>query len=281
MSDPLVLEHRGCRLAYRVSGDGPPVLFIQGVAVHGDGWRPQIDALSASHRCLSFDNRGMGQSQPHAGALSVAQLADDALALMDAQGIPSAHVVGHSLGGLIAQELALTARPRVRSLSLLCTFARGRDVTRPSLWMLSHALRTRLGPRRQRRHAFLEVVMPPGVLSTADRDALAARLAPLFGHDLADAPPVAMKQLAAMRKHDTTARLAELTGVPTLVVSAVHDRIAPPSLGRGLAGAIPGSRYVEVDDASHGVPIQCADRINALLSEHLSAAEARWGAARA
>jgi len=269
MPDLPSIEHRGCRLTYAVRGEGPPVLLIQGVAVHGDGWGPQVDALSTQYRCLSFDNRGMGRSQPLGCPVSVAQMAEDALVLMDAQGWGAAHVVGHSLGGLVALHLALTTRARVQSLALLCTFARGRDATRLSLAMLWAGLRTRLGTRRQRRHAFLRIVMPPEALAGADRDALAARLAPIFGHDLADHPPVAMKQLAAMRAYDAAPRLGELAGLRTLVVSASHAPIAPPALGRELAAGIPGARHVEFPEASHGAPIQCADRVNALLMEHL------------
>src|SRR5687767_5462806 len=124
-TNPSPVEHRDCRLAYDVRGEGPPVLFVQGVGVHGDGWLPQVDALSDRYRCLSFDNRGMGRSLPLGAPLTVDQMTEDALVLMDAEGWESAHVVGHSLGGLIALNLALTARTRVRSLSLLCTFARG------------------------------------------------------------------------------------------------------------------------------------------------------------
>jgi pimeloyl-ACP methyl ester carboxylesterase len=274
MSDPrLTLEHRGCRLAYRVRGHGPPVVLVQGVGVHGDGWLPQVDALAARHRCLWFDNRGMGESRPLAAPLSVEAMADDARALMAAQGWESAHVVGHSLGGLVALALALGDPRRVRSLSLLCTFSRGADVTRLSAWMMWVGLRTRLGTRRMRRHAFLRLVMPPPALAGADRDRVAAELAPLFGHDLADQPPVAMKQLAAARRYDATPRLGELAAVPTLVVSAAHDRIAPPAGGRAIAAGIPGARYVEIPDASHGVPIHQADRVNALLLDHLAGAE--------
>jgi aminoacrylate hydrolase len=112
--------------------------------------------------------------------------------------------------------------------------------------------------------------MPPQLLAESDRDALAERLAPLFGHDLADQPPVVMKQMAAMKAYDATHRLAELANLPTLVVSATYDPIAPPRLGRALAAGIPGARYVEIPGASHGVPIQCADRVNALLLEHFA-----------
>lgn len=274
------VEHLGCRLAYRVAGnaDGERVLLIQGVGVHGDGWLPQVEDLAAQCRCLSFDNRGMGLSQPIGAALSVEQMAEDARALMNAQGWDSAHVVGHSLGGLVALHLALSARPRVRSLALLCTFATGRVATRLTPWMLWVGLRTRVGPRRMRRRAFLQLVMPPRALDGADRDALAERLAPLFGHDLADQPPVTIKQLGAMKRYDAAPRLGELAGLPTLVVSAAHDRIAPVSAGRAIAAGIPGARYIEIPDASHGVTLDQPDRINSLLLEHITAAPTSVGA---
>jgi pimeloyl-ACP methyl ester carboxylesterase len=264
------LEHRGCSLAYSVRGDGPPVVMIQGVGVSGSGWDPQIDALSGQYSCLSFDNRGIGASQPAGSPLTIDLMAADALRIMDALGWPSAHVAGHSMGGLIAQQIALTARERVRSLALLCTFARGSDVTRPSASMIWTGLRMQIGSRRQRRRAFLEIVMPAQLLADSDSDALAQRLAPIFGHDLADQPAIVRKQLAAMKPYDATPRLSEIGGLPTLVVSAARDRIAPPELGRALANGIPGARYVELPEDAHGVPIYGADRINALLIEHLS-----------
>ena len=136
------------------------------------------------------------------------------------------------------------------------------------IWL---GMRSRIGPRRARRRAFLRFVMPPDALRNgADADALAAELEPLFGHDLADQPPVTMKQLGAMKRYDATPRLAELGGIPTLVVSAAHDPIAPPRAGRAIAAGIPGARYVEMADASHGVPIHQAERINALLLDHLA-----------
>lgn len=86
------IEHRGCYLAYSVRGEGPPVLFIQGVGVHGNGWQPQVDELSARYCCLALDNRGMGRSQPIGETFSVAQMADDTRVLMDAQGWEAVHV---------------------------------------------------------------------------------------------------------------------------------------------------------------------------------------------
>jgi pimeloyl-ACP methyl ester carboxylesterase len=248
-------------------------VFVQGVGVHGRGWAPQIEALSAEFSCLHFDNRGMGRSQPVGRPVSVEQMAEDALALMNHRGWTSAHLVGHSLGGPIVLEMALRARPRARSLSLLCTFARGRDAMRLSWRMLSVGVRSRVGPRRSRRRAFLEIVLPPAARTPDEVDRLARELEPLFGHDLADQPPIAMQQLGALRRYDAVPRLAELSGIPTLVMSALHDPIGRPSSGRRLADGVPGARYVEFDDAAHGLPIQHAARVNALLREHLTRVE--------
>ncbi|MBA2665106.1 MAG: alpha/beta fold hydrolase [Bradymonadaceae bacterium] len=270
MGEVLNCEHAGCTLSYRVEGDGAPVLFIQGVGLHGDGWRPQVEGLCARYRCLSFDNRGMGLSQPVGGRLTIEQMADDVGALLDAQGWESAHVVGHSMGGFIALQLALAHPKRVRSLVLMCTASSGRDTTRVSWPMVSIGLRAQIGSRRMRRNAFLEFVMPPAALKAADRDALASELAVLFGHDLGVQPPVAMKQVAAMRAYDATPRLSALSTIPTLVISAEHDVIAPPRFGRAMAAALGGARFIEIADAAHGVPIHQAEQINALLHEHFA-----------
>lgn len=266
------LEHRGCRLSYRVQGSGPPVLWIQGTGIHGDGWQPQIEPLSTAYHCLSFDNRGMGRSQPRGEELSVELMAEDAVAILDAMRWDAVHVVGHSLGGSIALEVALSARARVRSLALLCTFATGSEATRPTAWTIWTGLRSRIGTRRMRRHAFLEMVMTPEDLAGADAEALAARFAPLFGHDLADQPPVVLPQLLAVRRYDASPRLGELAGLPTLVVSGERDRIAPPALGRALAAGIPGARYLELPGAAHGVPLYRAGEINAILAGHFAGA---------
>ncbi len=250
---------------WKVVGQGDPVVFIQGVGLHGDGWLPQTAALSSRFRCLTFDNRGIGQSPLADAPITIEQMAADTLEIMNAAGFDAAHIVGHSMGGVIAQQIALTAPKRVRSLSLLCTSARGSDATRLSGKMIWLGLRSRVGSRRMRRYAFLEITMPADYLATQNRDALAERLAPIFGHDLADSPPIVMKQLSALKSFDVTARLAELTGIPTLVLSAKHDIIFPPACGRALAAGIPGARYVEVPEAAHGVTIQCPDLINAAL----------------
>ena len=146
-----------------------------------------------------------------------------------------------------------------------------------SMGMLVTALRSRIGTRRMRRHAFVELVMPPAYLAGIDRDVLCANLQGLFGRDLADQPPIVMRQLRAMARFDVSGKLAALAAIPTLVLSAEHDRIARPAYGRALAAAIPGSTYVEFKGAGHAVPIQCAGEINAILARHLESASVRAG----
>jgi pimeloyl-ACP methyl ester carboxylesterase len=214
----------------------------------------------------------MGKSQPAGAAITVEQMAEDTFAVMDAAGIGAAHIVGHSLGRAIALQVALTAPARAISLSLLCTSSRGSDAAAPRLPLIWQGLRSRVGTRRMRAHAFLEIVMTAEYLASQDRDALAARLEPLFGHDLADPPPIAMRQLRALSRFDATSRLRELSRIPTLVLSAEHDIIFPPECGKKLAAGIPGTRSVEIGHAAHGVTIQCADAVNQMLKEHFRSA---------
>jgi pimeloyl-ACP methyl ester carboxylesterase len=266
----MTIESAGTSLSYTIEGSGPAVLLIQGVGVIGNGWQPQIEALKDRFTLISFDNRGIGRSTLN-GELTIDGMAADALAIMDAVGIDRFHVVGHSMGGVIAQALALRAPARVRSLALLCTFARGKDGSKVTLPMVMTALRMRIGTRAARRHAFLELIMPERYLKQVDRAALAARLAPLFGHDLAEQPPIVMKQLRAMSAYDAGDNLRRLAHIPTLVVSASEDRIAHPSSGRALAAAIPGARFLEIAGAGHGLPIHRADEVNGILAEMLNA----------
>ena len=260
---------RRARIQYWKKGSGPAVVLVQGAGVIGEGWRPQIDALTNRYTVIWIDNRGIGQSALTSGELTVEDMAADVLAVADAEGLERFHLAGHSMGGLIAQRVALTARARVLSLGLLCTFLKGRQATAMSLPMFLIATRSRLGTRRMRRHAFVEMVMPREYLATVDRDELCAGLQGLFGRDLADQPPIVMRQLRAMSTFDVSTRLGELSGIPTVVVSASQDLIARAEYGRALAAAIPGSTYFEVRDAGHAVTIQCAHEVNVILARHL------------
>ena len=261
----------GTRISYAREGAGPAVLLVQGVGVIGNGWKPQVEGLKDRFTLITIDNRGIGQSTCDE-RFAIEDMAADVLAVADAEQIDRFHLVGHSMGGIIAQQIALQAQQRLLSLALLCTFLKGRQGTMIAPAMLGTAMRSRVGTRRMRRRAFVELVMPRDYLATQDRDRLCADLGELFGRDLADQPPIIIQQLKAMGRFDVSTRLAALKDIPTLVVSAQHDCIARPEYGRALATAIPGARYVEIRDAGHAVVIQKADEVNGLLREHLASA---------
>lgn len=261
--------HRGCNLSWFVEGQGTPVVLIQGSGVGANGWRPQLDALASRYQCLCFDNRAYGRSAPSSEPLSLELMAEDTLALMDALGWESAHLVGHSMGGLIAQYVARRAPARVRSLALLCTFANGRAPSRLTPWLVRVGLRTRVGTRRMRQRAFMEMVLTHGELAAVDSDAMAKKLGTLFDRDLAESPPILMQQVKAMARADARPFLSELAGIPTLVASAEHDRIATPASGRELAQGLPGARYVELSSTAHAMTITRAAEVNGMLLDHL------------
>lgn len=254
--------------AYVVKGKGEPVLFVQGAGVPGSGWEPQLEGLSDRFHGASFDHRGIdGKKIP---AFTIDDMCRDALGVMDALEWESAHIVAHSIGGLVAQALAIEHPARVKSLTLMCTFSEGRQASRLDPWLVWVGTRTFLGTRSMRRRAFLEMILSPDERASreADLDAYAKELSAYFGRDLGDPAPIAMKQLSAASKFDASRHLRELD-VPTLVMSATHDRIAPTKFGQELARLIPKARYVE-RDAAHGLPITRAKEVNDLLAEHFN-----------
>jgi 3-oxoadipate enol-lactonase len=264
-----VLPTYGARVSYTRVGTGEPVLLIQGVGAIAKAWTPQVEALKQRFSVITFDNRGIGASTITEGRLTIESMADDALAILDAEGIDRCHVVGHSMGGLIAVQLALISPRRVKSLALLCTFPDGKSAARLTRDTFFTGIRTRLGTRNMRRNAFLSLVLSKAGLRSEQLRTLATEMTDLFGRDLADQPSIIMKQLRAMSRFDPTWRLRCLASIRTLVVSAEEDRIAVPAYGRKLAAAIPGAAYLQLEKAGHAVPIESPQSINRLLAEHM------------
>ena len=263
------LSIEGCKFIWWMRGQGPAILFIQGCGVQGNAWLPQVEKLAEIYTCIWFDNRGMGLSQPTGAKVTVDRMSQDVRCILEASGHSKAHLVGHSLGGLVAQRFAVDNPASVLSLALLCTFSGGKYAAPLTLRMILLGLGTLIGTRRMRRKGFMKLVLPPGPIDQPDE--LADRLGNMFGHDLAEQPAIVKAQLAAMRGENVTAWLKELKALPTLVISGRHDPIAPPSSGRILCDSIPNSRYIEIADASHALPITHADEINRLIKEHIAA----------
>jgi 3-oxoadipate enol-lactonase len=260
-------------LHYDVHGaEGSPVLLIMGFGMRGSMWQPQLEGLSPRHRVVTFDHRGIGESAPVQGSMTMAELAADALRVADAAGFHTMHVVGVSLGGMIAQELALAAAGRVRSLTLVATQAGGALGWLPTLEGVRLFLKANRSSGPGRLRALEELLYPRAFLETCDRRALAQRTGATV--TLLAAKATRLAQLRAVLQHDTRRRLSRLR-MPTLIVRPGLDVLIRPQRSDELSRLIPHARVLRYDDAGHGVVYQHASLINASLLDHFAAAEER------
>ncbi|MCA9529081.1 MAG: alpha/beta fold hydrolase [Myxococcales bacterium] len=261
------------RIAYGLRGDaGSPVLLIMGFGMSGSAWVPQARTLSETHRCCMYDHLGVGASDAGPAFPTIASMAGDALRLMDELGWERAHIVGVSMGGMIAQELALRAQDRCLSLTLIATHggAFGASMPRPRAVYLF--IKSILGHGQARTEALDELLYPPGVLDSLDPALkLVGREADL------DEPPsmrTFVGELSAVYRHRTEARLGRLR-LPTLLVRPGGDILIDPKQTDRLAERIPNATVIRFEDAGHGVTFHKARELNAALLDHFDAADRR------
>jgi 3-oxoadipate enol-lactonase len=259
----------GTELYYERRGEGPPLLLIQGLGGNGLHWgAPLLRALERDHEVVVFDNRGAGRSAPLGGAdLTTASMAADTLALLDGLGLPRVHVFGISMGGMIAQELALAQPDRVASLTLGCTACGGtqsRTTDESVIRALTAAVLSR-DQERMLRTGFGFVVSAAYAAEPAHYDAFvaAARNHP---PDI----PLLMSQQAAVVAHDTYARLRGLR-VPTLVIHGTADELLSAINGDLVASLIPGARLELLDGAGHLFFWERPEQTAELVREHTAA----------
>jgi 3-oxoadipate enol-lactonase len=255
----------GTRLHYRVVGTrvGEPVLMIQGLGADSRGWFRQRFALGSRYRCLPFDNRGVGQSDRPPGPYDLEVMATDALAVLDAAGYESAHILGASMGGIIAQIIGARYPDRVRSLVLTCTGCRhlpwrrelladwAEIATTEGMGALSNkAAKWLVGPRSLRRFWPAWGLLGSMALSSP-AESFAA-------------------QVAALLALDDDVRF-ELTRVqaPTLVMVGSQDILTPLGDAEEIVSLIPGSELVVIPGAAHGFMFEHAGRFNHHVLEFL------------
>lgn len=254
-------------LHWREEGAGEPVLMIMGLAGSSRAWHRLLPYVAADHRAIVFDHRGTGRSDRIAGPLAMKDLVADTLAVLDAAGVERAHVIGTSMGGMIAQHVALDHRERVRSLALLSTTPVGRGGQPPWRLLAGAALRPLLPPERAGDLA------APMLYSERSRSEQPARVAQDLQMRASDPTPAitAWAQMLAIAGHDTRHRLSELAGLRVLVAHGEDDVLVPPDRGRALAAAIPGSRLVTFPDAGHILTTDAEDDLAAEVLDHLEA----------
>ncbi len=263
------LRYRDVRINYELSGEGEGVLLIMGYRMPGAAWRFQVPTLSERYRVCTYDNRGVGPSEAPGKAWSMAELAEDAHRMLDTLGWARAHVVGVSMGGMIAQELAITRPERVRSLSLIATHPGGLGRV-PASGGLRRFVRASVGRNKDRGRATAELLFPRAFIESTDRSWFEEVLRADFAVRVS--PRALRAQLAAVMRHDTRGRLDRIS-CPTLVVKPAQDLLIRPSMSDRLARGIPGARLEVFEEAGHGLVRQSAARLNPLLMEHFAAAE--------
>ena len=259
------LAHDGTVIAYDEFGrrDGEPMLLIQGLGTDSRGWAFQRMAFGRRYRCFAVDNRGVGRSGRPPGPYDLSEMARDALAVLDAEDVDRAHVIGASMGGVIAQIIAVLHPERVRSLVLACTSCRHHPWRRELFqeWadevqaggisaLGTDAMRWLIGPRLRKRFGMWVNLLARIVLQQP-RETFVAQVQAILN---------ASDELRFELKHVTA---------PTLVITGSQDSLTPIGDAEELAEMIPHARLVELRGAAHGLMVEAPNAFNAAVLDFL------------
>ena len=248
------------------TGEGPPVLLIMGLGLSGGAWWRTVPVLAKRLRVVTFDNRGVGRSSSPTYSFTTEAMADDAVSVLDSAGIERAHIYGISLGGMVAQELALRHPERVRSLVLGATHPGGPRLVAPETRVIEFFRRRSTLPQEEAAWASV----PYNYGSECRRhhaDRIAEDIEERLRHPFPDGAYRA--QLCAAQLHNALRRLRRIE-VPTLVVHGRHDRMIPVANAELLAGAIPNARLRILEVSGHMYPTEDPDideQITAFLAQ--------------
>ena len=266
---PFVSVTDGTRIHYEVTGKpgATPVLMIQGLGASKNAWNLQRIAMATRFRIISFDNRGAGRSDKPTVPFTLEQMADDALAVLDAAGIETAHVVGASMGGVISQIVAVKHPHRVRSLTLVCTACRNHPWRQELLQSWAKTAEEK-GMIEVGKEAAQWVMSPRSF----------RRLVPAFTW---------MGPLAALRprhsfvsqidailntREDLVDQLSTITA-PTMVIVGNQDILTPRGDSEEIAERIPNAELVIISGAAHGLMMEHSSTFNKILIEFLQRTE--------
>ena len=244
--------------------DGPAILLSSGLGGSGSYWQPNLSALGAGHRVITYDHRGTGRSDAHVpGDLTVEAMAADVIALMDAIGLESCTFIGHALGGHIGLALALSAPERLERLVVINGWAK-LDPHTARCFDTRLALLKDSGPRAY-LHAQPLFLFPPQWISD-HHDRLQDEEEDMLAHF----PGVEMiqRRVAAVRRFNIAGRLDEIR-VPTLLVASDDDMLVPPSASEKLAAGIPGAQFARMAAGAHACNVTRAEHFNLWLLDWL------------
>jgi 3-oxoadipate enol-lactonase len=238
------VENQGAKIYWDEQGQSEPVLLIMGLAYPSQMWYRTRPLLASRYRTLALDNRGVGRSDVPQGPYPIVLMASDAAAVLDAAAIDSAHVLGVSMGGMIAQEFALQYPARVRSLILGCTAAGGPTAVRAEPEAIQMLMkREKMSPEQAAEAAVPFIYDPTTPRERIDEDIAIRR--PWF-----PSPEGYAAQLQGVLGWEGYSRICQIAA-PTLVIHGESDRLIPPGNANLIAERIPGAKQVMIPRASH------------------------------
>jgi 3-oxoadipate enol-lactonase len=236
-------DSQGARIYWDEQGSGVPLVLISGLGTTSRAWYRNRPVFAKSYRTIALDNRGVGLSDVPPGVYSISLMASDVIAVLNAAGVPDAHVFGASMGGMIAQELALQYPERVRSLILGCTAAGGSDAVQPGPKALE-AL-TRLGMTAEESNTlFAPVLYDAGTPRERIDEDMVIRLQ-WFPSALGY-----MGQLQGISAWEAYSRLSQISA-PTLIIHGEADILVPAANAGIIASRITGAKLVLIPHAGH------------------------------
>lgn len=241
-------------ISYKVEGSGEPLVMISGLGSTGD-WKYQSPAFKRHYRVVTFDNRGVGKSDKPAGPYTIKMMAEDTVGLMDYLKIEKAHLLGISMGGMIAQEIALNYPERTTKLILGSTFA-CHDAE--SNGMTHEMIEAAKLPVRKGMNRLLDLAF--------DRPLFKIIFVPYWKamcSFLGDSQAAGLEgQKRACLEHDTLSRLSRIK-IPTLVIVGAKDKVIKPSSSEVIAKNIPGAKLIKAENGSHTYFMEMGKTFNA------------------
>jgi 3-oxoadipate enol-lactonase len=260
-----VVQVGDIELDYERSGAGPPLLMIMGMSGSALSWSERfLQMLREDFELIVYDHRGIGASSRLEGPITIRELSDDAAGLLAALEVDSAHVLGISMGGMIAQELALAHPQRIRTLALGCTYSGGEGSVQMDAEAARRLIQARAsGDRERALRASWEINVSPTFATDAEEWAAFVERATLRPV----AVSVILEQARAIARHDTSGRLGAIE-LPTLVMHGTVDQLLPVANGHMVAELIPGSHLEIFDGVGHLFFLERPERAAELLCAH-------------
>ncbi len=256
-------ENQGVKIYWDEQGSGKTLLLIMGLSYPSYMWHRTRPFLAQNFRTIAFDNRGIGQSDVPEGVYPIAQMASDAAAVLDAASVPSAHVFGVSMGGMIAQEFALQYPQRVRSLILGCTNAGGPHVVNAAPEVLQILMRQGMTPE-EAKEAIIPFIYDAGTARARIDEDMAIRM------KWYPTPQGYLGQLQGILAWEAYSRIAQIKS-PTLIIHGETDQLVPVANAQLIAERIPHAKLVLIPHASHVFDTDQPGVANRAIMEFLSA----------